>query len=210
MNGENKHIPCSGVLISAGSWSGKVFKKLFPTSSLNLGIGQLAGHSLVIKSEHWSEQHENDGCHAVFTTEQSGFSPEIISRIGGEIYIAGLNDPNLQVPDLPQEATVDEKSIRELEKVTRKLIAKDGGDSSDLKIVRKGLCFRPTTRTGNPILSSLPDKRLGIKTGDHGGVWLATGHGPWGISHSLATGLVMSEMIDDKEPSADIGMLGIA
>ena len=51
----------------------------------------------------------------------------------------------------------------------------------------------------------------GIATlgGAEGGVFLAAGHGPWGISQSLGTGKVMAEMVEGTELSAKIGMLGM-
>ena len=42
-----------------------------------------------------------------------------------------------------------------------------------------------------------------------GGVFIAAGHGPWGISHSLGTGKVMAEMLEGEELSADVGALGM-
>jgi len=42
--------------------------------------------------------------HTVFTTDQEGYSPEIFSRVGGEIYIAGLNHLSLPIPDLATES----------------------------------------------------------------------------------------------------------
>lgn len=201
-------VPCTKVLITAGAWSGKVFAKLFPNAS-DLRIGQLAGHSIVVKSPRWAAQHETNGCHAVFTTLRSGFSPEIFSRIGGEIYIAGLNDADLPLPTLATDAKIDQASIDELKQVAERLLGQDGTDVSDLKVIREGLCFRPTTRTGDPIISQINQKKLGsdIVFPADGGLFVAAGHGPWGISHSLGTGKVMSEMLEGKTTSADVSRL---
>jgi glycine/D-amino acid oxidase-like deaminating enzyme len=78
--------------------------------------------------------------------------------------------------------------------------------------VRKGLCFRPVTRRGTPILARIEEERLGgmrTRGAWEGGVFVAAGHGPWGIALSLGTGKVMSEMIDGKETSADVVELGV-
>lgn len=48
----------------------------------------------------------------------------------------------------------------------------------------------------------------GLKVGN-GGVWIASGHGPWGISLSLGTGLVVSELVEGRKTSADILHLGL-
>jgi glycine/D-amino acid oxidase-like deaminating enzyme len=42
-----------------------------------------------------------------------------------------------------------------------------------------------------------------------GGVYIASGHGPWGISLSLGTGQVMAELVEGRELSADISGLGL-
>ncbi|TKA23323.1 hypothetical protein B0A50_07531 [Salinomyces thailandicus] len=211
-SGADHKIPCTRLLITAGAWTGKVFRDLFSASPIQLPISQLAGHSLVVKSPRWTQAHEAKGCHALFTTMRAGFSPEIFSRIGGEIYIAGLNDPSLPLPNLPTDAKIDQKSIEELKDVSQTLLGKDGMDVSDLEVVREGLCFRPITTRGVPLLASVPDDKLGgIETlmAPEGGVFVAAGHGPWGISQSLGTGKVMAEMIEGTEVSADVSRLGL-
>jgi glycine/D-amino acid oxidase-like deaminating enzyme len=46
-----------------------------------------------------------------------------------------------------------------------------------------------------------------MSSGD--GVYIATGHGAWGISQSLGTGLVISEMVNKRKPSADVSELNL-
>ena len=102
-SGADLKIPCTRLLIASGAWTPKVFSTLFPGSTLEIPITSLAGHSLVVKSPRWSREHEEaGGCHAIFTTMSSGFSPEIFSRIGEEIYVAGLNDASIPLPDVYQ------------------------------------------------------------------------------------------------------------
>lgn len=81
-------------------------------------------------------------------------------------------------------------------------------DDKEIEVIREGLCFRPATPSGEPILCRVDEKKLGeIKSRD--GVFVAAGHGPWGISLSLGTGLVMSEMIRGVKTSCKVGRLGI-
>jgi glycine/D-amino acid oxidase-like deaminating enzyme len=59
-------------------------------------------------------------------------------------------------------------------------------------------------------VSRIPDEVLGgVKTrgGAQGGVYIAAGHGAWGISHAPATGLVLAELIEGIQPSAKIEAL---
>ncbi|KAE9365339.1 FAD dependent oxidoreductase [Stipitochalara longipes BDJ] len=199
-------IPCTRLLISAGAWSPQVFSTLFPNSKLKLPISSLAGHSLVVRSPRWSKQQEDKGCHAVFTTDEAGYSPEIFSRMGEEIYIAGLNSSSLPLPALATESQIDERSIAKLKKTAQRLLGE-----GNVEVVRTGLCFRPVTRRGTPILARIEDERLGgfgTRGGGDGGVFLAAGHGPWGVSNSLGTGKVMSEMMEGNKMSVDVDGLG--
>jgi len=201
-------IPCSRILISAGAWSPQVFSTLFPDSKLELPISSLAGHSLVVRSPRWGKDQEERGCHAVFTTDGAGFSPEIFSRIGEEIYIAGLNSSSLILPSLATELRIDETSVAKLKKTAQRLLG--ANEEEEIEVVRKGLCFRPVTRRGTPILARIEDERLGgvgTRGGGEGGVFLAAGHGPWGISLSLGSGKVMSEIIEGRDPSVNVSGL---
>jgi glycine/D-amino acid oxidase-like deaminating enzyme len=180
-SGTEHKIPCTRLLITAGAWTPSVFSTLFPASRLRIGVSQLAGHSVVVKSPRWTREHETKGCDAVFTTMRSGFSPEIFSRLGEEIYVAGLNDASIPLPNLATEAKIDPSSIEELTKVSQRVLGTDGTNVSDLQIIREGLCFRPVTRRGVPILSQIPDQDLGgivTKPSADGGVFVAVGHGP--------------------------------
>ncbi|KAK5125622.1 hypothetical protein LTR85_011896 [Meristemomyces frigidus] len=213
-SGADLKIPCTRLLIASGAWTPAVFSTLFPASILELPISQLAGHSIVVKSPRWAKEHEDAaGCHAVFTTMREGFSPEIISRIGEEIYVAGLNDASIPLPETATDAKIDPKSISELKAVAQKLLGKDGTDVNDLEIVREGLCFRPVTHKGVPVLARIADGELGggieTRMEPEGGVFVAAGHGPWGISHSLGTGKVMAEMMEGEGLSAGVGGLGL-
>ena len=220
-------LPCTKVLIAAGAWSPQVFSTLFPRAKKKLPISSLAGHSLVLRSPRWTKEHEEKGCHAIFTTDEEGYSPEIFSRAGEEIYIAGLNSSSLALPDLATGSVVDENAVNKLMRTSKRLLGADDLEVDELKVddlkvdelkvddlkvddlevLRKRLCFRPVTNRGTPFLTRIPDNMLSdvrIRGAGEGGVWLAAGHGPWGISLSLGSGKVMAEMIQGKPLSVDI------
>ncbi|KAI9723078.1 MAG: hypothetical protein M1828_004326 [Chrysothrix sp. TS-e1954] len=209
-NGEELDIPCVRLVLTAGAWTAQVFKTLFPSSKKTIPISSLAGHSLVVRSPRWSAEHEEKGCHAVFTSD-SGFSPEIFSRMGGEIYVAGLNAPGLPLPASAEDAKVDDQAVEKLKEVATRMLGVPG-EEDDLEVLRKGLCFRPVTSRGPPVVCRISDKNLDgmrTRTGDGGGLFIAAGHGPWGISQSLGTGKVMAELIEDRPTSANIRGLAI-
>jgi glycine/D-amino acid oxidase-like deaminating enzyme len=241
-------LPCTKVLIAAGAWSPQVFSTLFPRAKKKLPISSLAGHSLVLRSPRWKKENEEKGCHAIFTTDDEGYSPEIFSRSGEEIYIAGLNSSSLALPDLATGSVVNEDAVNKLMHTSKRLLGVDElkveepkveelkrdelkrnelerdelkGEEpkvddpkvdalkvGDLEVLRKGLCFRPVTNRGTPFLTKIPNNMLGdvrmIRGAGESGVWLAAGHGPWGISLSLGSGKVMAEMIQGRPPSVDI------
>lgn len=206
--GGDHKIPCTRLLIAAGAWTQSVFSTLFPAAKTEIPVSQLAGHSLVVRSPKWTEEMEKKGCHAIFTTMNNGLSPEAFSRTGGEIWIGGVNDPSAALPDNATDAQVDRTSIDKLMDVARQLL---GGDD-DLEIVREGVCFRPVTDWGQPVLAKISDEELGgieTRPAPDGGVFVAAGHGPWGIALGPGTGRCMAEMLEGGVRSADVGGLGM-
>jgi len=150
-------------------------------------------------------------CHAIFTSDPSGFSPEIFSRAGGDVWLGGLNSSSILLPALPTawKDIISRDSIQTLINVGKSLCGED------VEIVSEGLCFRPVSPTGKPIIAKVHEADLGdgVKLGRESdgkvkGVFVATGHGPWGISLSLGTGKVMAEMILGRKTSVDVSALG--
>ncbi|THH17409.1 hypothetical protein EW146_g3410 [Bondarzewia mesenterica] len=204
-DGTKTTLPCDSLILTAGVWTPRVFSTLFPTATAELSISQLSGYSLVLRSPRWSEDpyagDKSLGSHAAFTTDtEAGFSPEIFSRAGGDIYLAGLNTTAVPVADVTASVLPDPAEIDRLKKVARKMLGDD-----ELEILKEGFCHRPVTNSGTPLLTSLGEDATGVS----GKVWVAGGHGPWGISMSLGTGLVLSEMMLERTPSADVSSLGL-
>lgn len=166
-------------------------------------MSQLAGYSLVVRSPRWTAEHEADGCHAVFASTSDAWSPEMFSRSGEEIYIAGLNSSTTPLPALPTDAETDPAAVEEVRRVTEQMIG------TDFAVVREGLCFRPVTRSGNPILAQISDDKLGAGVMESGGVFVCAGHGPWGISLSLGTGKIVSEILTNERLSCNVSRLGL-
>ncbi|OKL62105.1 hypothetical protein UA08_02146 [Talaromyces atroroseus] len=230
-------LPCRNLVMCAGPWTTLVYKSLFPSASVQPHISPLAGYSLLVRSPRHTLLHEHDKykgrSHAVFTTlpegeggeenGENGFSPEIFSREGAEIYIAGLNFSNLPLPTRAEgsKAVMDAQKMAQLKKVAVQFLGKLAEDDNndgvstnvdDLEILREALCFRPVSDTGLPIVSRVKEEYLGHQhqAGSRsavgrniGGVFVATGHGPWGISQSLGTGKVVADMVDGIEPAVD-------
>ncbi|KAI9374182.1 FAD dependent oxidoreductase [Aspergillus egyptiacus] len=220
-------LPVTNLVIAAGAWTPQVFDSLFPNSSTTMPIYPLAGYSLVVRSPRYTAEHEkrsNGTSHAVFTTHppSCGFSPEIFSREGGEIYIAGLNSREIPVPGRVEDLkrSFDEREMRKLKDVTVRLMGRlpegrtestdEVSNTDDLDILREGLCLRPVAERGVPFVSRVEDRFLGgARTAKNGGVFVAAGHGPWGISLALGTGKVVADLVRGVKPAVDISGLGV-
>ena len=187
-----------------------------PPSSSTHTSSQPASSSPTESEPNVERKKGGGGCHAVFTTSTAeDWSPEICSRAGGEIYIAGLNDPLLPLPELATDRELQPEKLAVLLEEAKRLIGVEldvdieavdsdgeglnkGMGKAELQVLREGLCFRPVTRRGVPIVAEVRPR-----------VWVAAGHGPWGISLSLGTGKVVCEMVDGRELSADVSALGL-
>ncbi|KAK6860000.1 hypothetical protein PG995_003636 [Apiospora arundinis] len=151
----------------------------------------------------------------IITSVSQGTPPEIFSRLGGQIYLAGLNSATEPLPELATDSkgNLSKSAIQKLRDTAREILAREGAADDGFEVTREGLCFRPVTEDGLPIIGRIPDEQLGAsvrtRPGAEGGVYLAAGHGPWGISMSLGTGKVLAELVQGRELSADISSLGL-
>ncbi|KAL6705764.1 hypothetical protein ACN47E_006401 [Coniothyrium glycines] len=204
-------LPCARIVIASGAWSPRVFSTLFPTTKTRIPISPLAGHSLLVRNPHFkAEELDKEICHAVFATDTLGFSPEWFARAGGELYLAGLNSTSIPLPDVATDVKVNDRSIEQLKQCAKVMMLNVPG--KDVEVLREALCFRAVTPSGRPIVSRISDDKLGgfrTQSGRDGGVFIAAGHGAWGISHALGTGLVMAELIEGRPTSAKIEALGL-
>ncbi|PVI06210.1 FAD dependent oxidoreductase-like protein superfamily [Periconia macrospinosa] len=208
-DGIEKELPCKRLVICSGAWSPKVFSSLFPKSKTRIPVFHLAGHSLLVKNQFYKvEEKDSEVCHAVFATDTLGFSPEWFSRIGGELYLAGLNSTAIPLPDAEESVKVDPKAIEQMKQCAAEMLG--AVDGKPMEVKREALCFRPVTASGRPIVCRIPEENLGgLKTQGGGGVFIATGHGAWGISLAPGTGFVLSELIQGRAPSANISALAL-
>ncbi|UPL01426.1 hypothetical protein LCI18_012360 [Fusarium solani-melongenae] len=195
-------IPATRVLVCAGCWTPDVLESMFPGSAIDIPVLSLAGHSLVVRNPG----DVGDVYHSLYCSLDD-FSPEIYARPNGDIWLGGVNSA-IPLPPLATAAKPMRGPLEKLKATARQLIKSE----SELEVVRTGLCFRPVTQRGTPYVTRVEDVdlRQGYRTrkGADGGVFVAAGHGPWGISLSLGTGKVMAEMMQGRELSADISGLG--
>ncbi|KAJ5633180.1 FAD dependent oxidoreductase [Penicillium lividum] len=220
---EESILPCTNLILSVGAWTPQVLRELFPTTQTSFDLSPLAGYSLVVRSPRYTLDNEKTThggrSQAVFTTypPSCGFSPEIFTREGGKIYVAGYN-PDLPLPSCVEDVhqLQDPAEMQKLKNVVIRLLGNltqgsqstDDVNVDDLEILREGLCFRPVSKKDIPTVGRIEDACLGDDMHAYaGGVYIAAGHGPWGISLCLGTGKVVSEMIMGERTSADVSGL---
>jgi glycine/D-amino acid oxidase-like deaminating enzyme len=124
------------------------------------------------------------------TRDGRAISPEIYPRPNGEVYVNGFPETD-PLPDDPNEIVPSDAGCAELHRVA-------GAYSSLLAaapITARRACYRPVTNDGIPL--------IGPAVGTPG-VYVATGHGAWGILNAPATGRMIAEMIlDGRSLSVD-------
>lgn len=211
-------IPCRDIVIAAGCWTPRVFQTLVKRK-MEIGIKGLAGYSIVVRSPRYSrpimevteERRQVEISHSIFYPPGSSwtYSPEAMARMTRsgkpEIFVAGLNSETMVLPRLAGETKLlmDSSQMEDLRKTALAIAGKtsNGEPQDDLEVVREALCFRPCSESGVPIISRVKDIAM---TSSGGGLYVASGHGPWGITLSLGTGMVMSELLQGAAPSVCI------
>ncbi len=98
------------------------------------------------------------------------------------------------MPDTADEVGFDEKKITALLEQSKVLSPSSLDLNAGATLRAKQACYLPVSnRTGNPII------------GGKDGIYVAAGHSCWGITNSLGTGKVLSELIlDGSVKSANI------
>ncbi|KAI3477575.1 hypothetical protein L1887_60615 [Cichorium endivia] len=110
-------------------------------------------------------------------------APELYCRPDGTAYVCGGSD-DVALPDTADEVDFDESKVAALIEQSKVLSPTSLDVDAGATLKAKQACYLPiSNRTGNPII------------GGKDGVYVAAGHSCWGITNSLGTGKVLSELI---------------
>ena len=128
----------------------------------------------------------------------SAGAPEFYIRPKGRAYVSGGSD-DAPVPELADDVTFDPRRTAELQKQLAVLSPEYLDVNRGAELLAEQACYLPISpRTAAPILGGSAEQ----------GIYVAAGHAVWGISNSLGTGKVMSELLlDGKAHSANIQQL---
>jgi glycine/D-amino acid oxidase-like deaminating enzyme len=169
-------IAGDAVVIAMGPWS------ILAAGWLPLpGVFGLKGHSLVF------ETGTKIPAEALFLEYQEAagiaHSPEIFPRADGTTYVCAVSSES-PLPENPGDVAPDPGAIERLEAMCARLSPTLG----ESRILARQACYRPVTRDGLPLIGPVP----GLSN-----IYVATGHGVWGILNAPATGEAMAELIVD-------------
>ncbi|ORY92911.1 FAD dependent oxidoreductase [Leucosporidium creatinivorum] len=203
------NLPGTSLLIRPALHTvGFMSDELLPSSAVFAGIGDAVSGVHAATSGTGRQLTEEEiamGCTA---------APELFPRTNGLVYIAGENStPTVAADHLPQrlpnrlpDNVVQVKQLVDPLLVQR-LTASAAAVSSALDvskgavIEKEQFCYRPKTHDGEAIIGELTK-----------GTFVATGHGPWGITLAPGTGKIVAELVltPGKPLSADISGLGLS
>lgn len=114
--------------------------------------------------------------------------PEVYPRPDGEVYVTGFPDAPVVVGELPGEVKVEQKVLDRLTSVAHQV----SSELREASVTAGQSCHLPIAGHGLPVIGEL----AGAKR-----VFVATGHGCWGILNAPATGKALSELIVDGKAS---------
>ncbi len=174
-------VPADAVVLALGPWMWRA-RAWLPMPAVH----GLKGASITLAADVPAQ--------AVFgdyrTRDGRRMSPEIYPRPDGEVYVNGFPETD-PLPDDPDAIFPSDAGCAELHRIA-------GAHSSLLaaaRITARRACYRPVTDDGIPL--------IGPAVGTPG-VYVATGHGAWGILNAPATGRMIAEMIlDGRSHSVD-------
>ncbi|KAK4702732.1 hypothetical protein P7C70_g3487, partial [Phenoliferia sp. Uapishka_3] len=221
-------LTADSFLVAAGPWSAALCAKL---SLPPIPLTNLPGHSIILRPRISQTSHlpaeaifagisgaavgvhaSTSGAARSLTLEELGDgytrSPEAFTRPNGLVYVAGENSiPRTEGVDvgLPNRLPLSADGVAALldQGLIARLVNASAAISPALNVANGAVvekaqfCYRPITPDGEPMLGELQS-----------GVFIACGHGPWGITLAPGTGKVMSELLLAKPNlSADISAL---
>ena len=201
--GEDKVLPATDVIVAAGPWTGKLLKTWFPSDKMPPFLRSASmiegsrSHSVLVQAAK-KHQLSADCFFSEMRYGSSAGAPEFYIRPKGRAYVSGGSD-DAPVPELADDVSFDPRRTAELQKQLAVLSPEYLDVNRGAKLLAEQACYLPISpRTAAPILGGSAEQ----------GIYVAAGHAVWGISNSLGTGKVMSELLlDGKAHSANVQQL---
>jgi glycine/D-amino acid oxidase-like deaminating enzyme len=184
---DGEKVETDAAVIAMGPWSGKM-----SVVSELCAITGLKAHSIVLKPPEPDKISAT--CLFLSYRTKSGqmLEPEVYPRPTGEVYVCGVSEEGLSIPDDPQQV-LPRKGAPE---ILKSVAATISSDLANAEVTAEQACFLPISEDGVPLIGQVP----GVE-----GLYVATGHSCWGILNGPATGASLAElMVDGKSSLVDL------
>ncbi|CAE6457036.1 unnamed protein product [Rhizoctonia solani] len=189
-------IPATDIVFAAGPWTGSLARKLLGKEAGAAGTIEPSepSSSIVLRPD---ESHEITN-HMLFTEltfDDTSCEPEVYPRLDGTVYLCGAGGENESDP-LPERADQVKPTPTAIQRLKEAANFVSPGTFENAQVVAEQCCFRPNSQTGLPVIGQV-----------RAGIWMASGHGVWGIQNGPGTGKCLAELILGLPTSADISQL---
>jgi len=174
-------VAADAVLLATGPWTGSIGATWAP------GAPAVAGsraHSVVLAPARGAAV----GAHAVFASiprpGRPAAEPELYPRPDGTVYVCGEGD-DAPLPGAGRDAPPDAAACGHLRDAAAAACHALGDGAT---VLAQQACFLPVTRDGLPVVGEVG-----------GGLFVAAGHGCWGILCGPITGQAIAELMVEGE-----------
>ena len=220
-HGTARDISCHNLVLAAGAWTPRLYKKLFPSSDIKFYQRTNSGNWTIVKSP--AKPLIQNRCEVIFD-EVVGHQLEFVGREDGTIWISGLNNTVKCLGEVKGSVIPDEDAILKFTEYARRFLLASESESEkcgNLGVVATGRTYRPTIDRELPIITRVDPRTLcSVKPSDGnypvvnsrgpaGGVFVCSGHGTYGIALAMGSGRLMSQIIMGDPTDFDVSKLGL-
>ena len=171
---DGREFPADAVIIAMGPWSVLAARWLAMPA-----VYGLKGHSIIFRPK---ASLPPEAIFAEFEDRDGGvYSPEIVPRADGTLYICGLSG-GAPLPLNPSEVAPEPGGCEKLRAISERLVPILG----TAEVLAGQACHRPITADGMPLIGPVPQVA---------GAYVATGHSVWGMLNAPGTAEALGELI---------------
>jgi len=171
---DGRDFPADAVIIAMGPWSVLAARWLAMPA-----VYGLKGHSILFRPK---AMLPSEAVFAEFEDADGGvYSPEIVPRADGTLYICGLSG-SVPLPLDPSEVAPEPGGCEKLRAIAERLVPM----LDTAEVLASQACHRPITADGIPLIGPVPQVA---------GAYVATGHSVWGMLNAPGTAEALGELI---------------
>jgi glycine/D-amino acid oxidase-like deaminating enzyme len=172
---DGRSVPAPDVLVAAGPWTPAIVDPSGAWSPIVARWGVVVEVRLDGPPAHVLEEADISIEPGAEEDAEAGHAFSLVTADGvsslGSTFLADEPDPVATVPSLVRRGSRFVPAIAEA------------------PVGLSRVCARPLSRDGRPLIGRVP----GVE-----GLWVAAGHGPWGISTGPASGRLIADLIDGR------------